>query len=30
MNKKGWDFVQAYVTISGTESSTHWILKKKN
>lgn len=30
MSAKGWEFVQAYVTIDGKDSSTHWLLKKKS
>lgn len=29
MSAKGWEFVQAYVTIDGKDSITHWLLKKK-
>ena len=29
MSEQGWEFVQAYITISGTDSTTHWILKKR-
>lgn len=29
MSIKGWEFVQAYVTMDGKDSITHWLLKKK-
>ncbi|MBD3750553.1 MAG: hypothetical protein IE931_13775 [Sphingobacteriales bacterium] len=29
MSLKGWEFVQAYVTLDGKDSITHWLLKKK-
>ncbi|TKB97903.1 hypothetical protein [Pedobacter cryophilus] len=30
MSEKGWEFVQAYVTIYDKDSTTHWLLKKKS
>ena len=30
MSLKGWEFVQAYVTIDGKDNITHWLLKKKS
>lgn len=29
MSEQGWEFVQAYVTVEGDTSTTHWILKKR-
>ena len=29
MSEKGWEFVQAYVTVEEKDSTTHWLLKKK-
>ncbi len=29
MDKMGWEFVQAYVVSSGSQSVNHWILRKK-
>jgi hypothetical protein len=29
MSEKGWECVQAYVTIHPNNNNTHWLLKKK-
>jgi hypothetical protein len=29
MSEQGWEFVQAYVIVEGTDSTTYWILKKR-
>ena len=29
MSEQGWEFVQAYVIVDATDSTTFWILKKK-
>lgn len=29
MSEQGWEFVQAYVVVDGTDSTTFWILKKR-
>lgn len=30
MSEKGWEFVQAYVTVDDKDSTTHWLLRKKD
>ncbi|MEO5909281.1 MAG: hypothetical protein ABIP95_00250 [Pelobium sp.] len=30
MSEKGWEFVQAYVTVDEKDSTTHWLLKMKD
>ena len=29
MSEQGWEFVQAYVIVDATDSTTYWILKKR-
>lgn len=29
MSKQGWEFVQAYIVISGGDNEYHWLLKQK-
>ena len=29
MSEQGWEFVQAYVVVDATDSTTYWILKKR-
>ena len=29
MSEQGWEFVQAYVIVNATDSTTYWILKKR-